>query len=41
MAGLAPAAAAAEGNRLAAAVLGHRGAIVPGEATPAPPVPAR
>ena len=41
MAGLAPAAAAAEGNRLAAAVLGHRGAIVPGEAMPAPPVPAR
>jgi hypothetical protein len=40
MAGLAPAAAAAEGNRLAAAALGHRGAIVPGEAMPAPPVPA-
>jgi 2-dehydro-3-deoxygluconokinase len=41
MAGLAPAASAAEGNRLAAAVLGHRGAIVPGEAMPAPPVPVR
>jgi 2-dehydro-3-deoxygluconokinase len=41
MAGVAPAAAAAEGNRLAAAVLGHRGAIVPGEAMPAPPVPTR
>jgi 2-dehydro-3-deoxygluconokinase len=40
MAGLAPAAAAAEGNRLAAAVLGHRGAIVPAGEMPAPPVPA-
>lgn len=37
IAGLAPAAAAAEGNRLAAAVLGHRGAIVPEAGMPAPP----
>jgi 2-dehydro-3-deoxygluconokinase len=37
LAGLAPAAAAAEGARLAATVLRHRGAIVPAEAMPAPP----
>ena len=37
IAGLAPAAAAAEGARLAATVLRHRGAIVPAEAMPAPP----
>jgi 2-dehydro-3-deoxygluconokinase len=36
IAGLAPAAAAAEGNRLAAAVLGHRGAIMPASDMPAP-----
>jgi 2-dehydro-3-deoxygluconokinase len=40
LAGLAPAASAAEGNRLAAAVLRHRGAIVPAAEMPAPPVPA-
>jgi 2-dehydro-3-deoxygluconokinase len=40
MAGLAPAAAAAEGNRLAAAVLRHRGAIVPAGEMPAAPAPA-
>jgi 2-dehydro-3-deoxygluconokinase len=37
LAGLAPVAAAAEGARLAATVLRHRGAIVPAEAMPAPP----
>jgi 2-dehydro-3-deoxygluconokinase len=37
IAGLPPAAAAAEGNRLAATVLRHRGAIVPAEEMPAPP----
>jgi 2-dehydro-3-deoxygluconokinase len=37
--GLAPAAAAREGARLAASALGHRGAIVPVEAMPAPPAP--
>ena len=37
IAGLGPAAAAAEGSRLAATVLRHRGAIVPAEAMPAPP----
>ena len=37
IAGLAPAAAAAEGSRLAAAVLRHRGAIVPADEMPAPP----
>ena len=37
VAGLAPAAAAAEGARLAATVLRHRGAIVPAEEMPAPP----
>jgi 2-dehydro-3-deoxygluconokinase len=37
IAGLAPAAAAAEGARLAATVLRHRGAIVPADEMPAPP----
>ena len=37
LAGLAPAAAAAEGARLAATVLRHRGAIVPADEMPAPP----
>ncbi len=37
LAGLPPVAAAAEGARLAATVLRHRGAIVPAEAMPAPP----
>ena len=37
IAGLPPAAAAAEGARLAAAVLRHRGAIVPADEMPAPP----
>ena len=37
LAGLAPTAAAAEGARLAATVLRHRGAIVPAEEMPAPP----
>ena len=37
LAGLAPSAAAAEGARLAATVLHHRGAIVPAEAMRAPP----
>lgn len=38
--GLPPAAAARAGSLLAAAVLGHRGAIVPPDAMPAPPAPA-
>ena len=37
IAGLGPAVAAAEGCRLAATVLRHRGAIVPADAMPAPP----
>ena len=38
LAGLGPAAAAREGARLAAATLRHRGAIVPADEMPAPPV---
>jgi 2-dehydro-3-deoxygluconokinase len=38
LAGLGPAAAAREGARLAAATLSHRGAIVPADEMPAPPV---
>ena len=37
LAGAAPAAAAAAGNRLAATVIPHRGALIPIEAMPAPP----
>lgn len=38
IAGLAPEAAAAEAHRLAGAVIGHRGAVIPRAAMPAPAV---